>query len=94
VLNALFTRAEAFRKLGRLEDAERDYRAILARPPVGAFHLAYPLTRVGLARTLAAAGKTPAAREEYQKFLDQWTKADEDLALLREVKAEVAKLGS
>ena len=94
VLSALFTRAEAFRMLKQLDRAERDYRALLAKAPFGVFNLSYPMARVGLARTLAAAGNTSAAREEYQKFLGEWSKADEDLALLREVKAELAKLGT
>ena len=77
-----------------LDRAERDYRAVLARWPFGVFNLSYPMARVGLARTLGAAGNTSAAREEYQKFLDDWREADEDLALLRAVKAELAKLGT
>jgi len=92
VLNALLTRADAFRAVGRLEEAERDYRAALAHRAPGVFHLAYPVGHVGLARTLAAAGKAAAAREEYKKFLDLWSQADEDLVLLRAVKAEVASL--
>ena len=94
VLNALLTRADAFRTLGRLEEAERDYRAALARRVPGVFHLAYPLAHVGLARTLAAKGSTADARDEYKKVLDLWSQADEDLGLLRKVKAEVAALGS
>jgi tetratricopeptide (TPR) repeat protein len=94
VLTALLTRGDAFRALGRLEEAERAYRATLDRRAPGFFDLAYLRARIGLARTLAAAGNTPAARSEYEKVLEQWREADEDLVLLREVKAEAAKLRS
>ena len=47
-----------------------------------------------LARTLAASGKTAAAREEYTRILEQWKEADEDLRLVQQVRAEAAKLGS
>jgi eukaryotic-like serine/threonine-protein kinase len=94
ILTALVTRAEAFRALGRLDEAERDYRAALAHRVPGLFNLSYPLARIGLARTLAASGNTAAAREEYDRILDQWKEADQDLVLLQQVKAEAAKLGT
>ncbi len=94
VLTALLTRGDALRALGRLEEAERAYRTTLERRAPGFFNLAYPRARIGLARTLAAAGKTQEARAEYEKLLELWSEADEDLVLLREVKAEVARLGS
>jgi tetratricopeptide (TPR) repeat protein len=94
VSNALLTRAEAHRALGQWNEAGQDYRAILDRPAMGAFNLLPTLARLGLARSLAASGNPAAAREEYEKVLDAWRDADEDLELLRQVKAEVAKLGS
>jgi serine/threonine protein kinase/tetratricopeptide (TPR) repeat protein len=93
-MNALVARADALRLLGRFAEAERVYREALAFTGPGAFSLTYPNAQVGLARTLAAAGNAPAAREEYQKFLALWSKADDDLVLLRQVKAELARLGT
>ena len=94
IANALYTRAQAHRALKQLAEAERDYRAVLTRANPFPFALNKPLSRVGLARTLAAAGNTDAARREYQAFLEFWSGADQDLALLRDVKTELAKLGS
>ena len=94
IANALYTRAEAHRALKQLAEAERDYRAVLTRANPFPFALNKPLSRVGLARTLAAAGNSDAARREYQAFLEFWSGADQDLALLRDVKTELAKLGS
>ena len=94
MLTALVTRAESFRQLGRLEDAERDFRATLDFRSPAVLNLSYPLARIGLARTLAASGNAGAARDEYDKILEQWKDADDDVRLVREVRAEAAKLGS
>ncbi len=50
------------------------------------------MSRAGLARTLAAAGKTDEAREEYKKLLDEWKDADSDLEKVKELRAEFARL--
>ena len=94
VMNGLFTRANAYAATGRWAEAERDFRAVLARRPQLQFNLASPYSHVGLARALAAQGNTAGAREEYKKFLDMWSQADADITVLQEVKVEVAKLGT
>jgi eukaryotic-like serine/threonine-protein kinase len=94
VSSALYTRAEAHRALGQWDHAGRDYRAILDRPTPGVFSLIHSLARLGVARTLAAMGDEAGARREYAAILEEWKDADEDMALLRAIKAEVAKLGS
>ena len=90
--NALMTRAEAHRALNQLAEAERDYRAVLSGASGGPYVFAVLLSRAGLARTLAAAGKTEAAREEYKKLLDEWKDADPDLERVKELRAEFARL--
>jgi eukaryotic-like serine/threonine-protein kinase len=75
-----------------LAEAERDYRAVLSGPSGGPYVFAVPLSHVGLARTLAAAGKTEEAREEYKKLLDEWKNADPDLEPVKELRAEFARL--
>ncbi len=45
-----------------------------------------------LARLLAETGDTEAAKKEYQRFLALWKDADPDIPILREAKAEYAKL--
>ena len=92
--NVLYGRAEAHRALKQFADAERDYRAILAGNNPYPFALNKPLSHIGLARTLAATGNTEGARREYQTFLEFWSGADQDLTLLRDVRAELAKLGN
>jgi tetratricopeptide (TPR) repeat protein len=91
--NALHMRAEAHRALKQYKEAERDFRAVLTRDTHGLFLIAEPLSHIGLARTLAAAGNADAARQEYDKALKHWEQADPDLELVRALKTERAKLG-
>jgi tetratricopeptide (TPR) repeat protein len=94
VLNALIIRGDAHYALKQYSEAERAFRAVLARESLGPFTLAPPLAAIGLARTLAASGQHAAARDEYEKVLAHWKNADPDLALVRQLKAEAEKLGS
>ena len=68
-----------------------DHRGMVANFPWGA------LARLGLARAYALdAAADPAARDKarsaYQDFLTLWKDADPDLPILKEAKAEYAKL--
>jgi eukaryotic-like serine/threonine-protein kinase len=51
------------------------------------------LARLGLARALAAQGDTEKARAAYRDFMDLWKDADADIPILRQARAESAKLG-
>jgi hypothetical protein len=48
--------------------------------------------RLGLARAYALEGDTAKARVAYQDFLALWKDADPDVPILKEAKAEYAKL--
>jgi hypothetical protein len=50
------------------------------------------LARLGLARAYALEGNTAKARASYQDFLTIWKDADPDIPILKEAKAEYAKL--
>ena len=63
-----------------------DHRGVVMNFPWGA------LARLGLARAYAMAGDTAEARTAYQDFLAYWKDADPDIPVLREAKAEYAKL--
>jgi serine/threonine protein kinase/tetratricopeptide (TPR) repeat protein len=68
-----------------------DHRGLVADFPWGA------LARLGIARSYAlAAAADPAARDKaraaYQDFLTLWRDADPDIPILKEAKAEYAKL--
>jgi hypothetical protein len=57
--------------------------------------LNYPLAalaHLGLGRAYALAGDTSKAKSAYQDFLALWKDADPDVPILKEAKAEYAKL--
>ena len=52
----------------------------------------YALARLGMGRAYALQGKTAKAKTAYQDFLAAWKDADPDVPILKEAKAEYAKL--
>ena len=50
------------------------------------------LAELGLARALAVSGDSAGARAAYESFLSTWKDADPGVAILKESKAEYAKL--
>jgi len=63
-----------------------DRRGVVMNFPWGA------LARLGLGRAYALQGNTAEARAAYQDFLTIWKDADPDIPILKEAKAEYAKL--
>jgi eukaryotic-like serine/threonine-protein kinase len=63
-----------------------DHRGIVLNEPIGA------LAHLGLARAYALQGNTGKAKAAYQDFLTLWKGADPDIPILKEAKAEYAKL--
>ena len=51
-----------------------------------------PFARLGLARAYALQADTVKAKAAYQDFLTLWKDADPDIPILKEAKAEYAKL--
>ena len=50
------------------------------------------LGRLGVARAYALSGDIPKSRTAYQDFLTLWKDADSDIPILKQAKAEYAKL--
>jgi eukaryotic-like serine/threonine-protein kinase len=63
-----------------------DHRGIVSNSPIGA------LAHLQLGRAYAMQGDTTKARAAYQDFLSLWKDADSDISILKEAKAEYAKL--
>jgi hypothetical protein len=63
-----------------------DHRGIVLNEPIGA------LAHLGQARACAMSGDTVKARTAYQDFFTLWKDADPDIPILKEAKAEYAKL--
>jgi eukaryotic-like serine/threonine-protein kinase len=63
-----------------------DHYGAVGNQPIGA------LAHLGLARSYVLQADTPKARAAYSDFLTLWKNADPDVPLLKEAKAEFAKL--
>ncbi len=63
-----------------------DHRGIVVNQPIGAG------AHLGLARAHVLQGDTAKARAAYQDFLTLWKDADPDIPMLKQAKAEYAKL--
>ncbi|HET7209742.1 MAG TPA: protein kinase [Terriglobales bacterium] len=91
-LYPVYVRAQAYLLLHRGDEAAAefqriiDHRGILMNCPLGA------LARLGLARAHALQGHAVTARSEYQNFLNLWEDADPVIPILKQAKAEFAKL--
>jgi tetratricopeptide (TPR) repeat protein len=72
--------------------AVEEFQTVLDHP--GVFVLDQAAAHVGLARALAMSGDTAAARQAYERFFEFWKRADADVPLLVQAKAEHARLGS
>jgi eukaryotic-like serine/threonine-protein kinase len=87
-----YVRGEAYRAVGQGQQAAAEYqkildhRGVVVNGPIGA------LAHLGLGRANALAGQTVQARTAYQDFLALWKNADPDVPILKQAKAEYAKL--
>jgi eukaryotic-like serine/threonine-protein kinase len=63
-----------------------DWRGVVVNAPIGA------LAHLGFARAYAQSGDTAKAKRAYQDFLTLWKDADPDVPILKQAKAEYAKL--
>ena len=63
-----------------------NHRGIVVNEPIGA------LAHLGVARAFAMQGDTAKAKAAYSDFLTLWKEADSDIPILKQAKAEYAKL--
>ncbi len=91
-LYPVYLRGEAYVAAHQGGAAAAEFQKILDHPgfvlnePIGA------LAHLGLARAYALSGDTAKAKTAYQDFLALWKDADPDIPILKEAKAEYAKL--
>jgi hypothetical protein len=88
----VYMRGDAYLAAHRGAEAAAEFRNMLQHrgvfisDPVGA------LARLQLGRALAMAGDNAGARAAYQEFFTEWASADADLLVVREARAEAARL--
>jgi eukaryotic-like serine/threonine-protein kinase len=63
-----------------------DHAGVIGNQPIGA------LARLGFARAYTLSGDTAKSKTAYQDFFTLWKNADPDIPILKEAKAEYAKL--
>ena len=85
-------RGDAYQAANSAADAAAEFRKYLARRNDAPFTSDYAVAQLGLARALAAQHDTANARTSYQDFFALWKDADPDIPILKEAKAEYAKL--
>jgi predicted Zn-dependent protease len=74
------------------QEAAAEFQKILDHRAWGAINPVYPLAYVGLARAYSLTGDTAKSRKAYQDFFALWKDADSDVPILKQAKAEYAKL--
>jgi len=88
----VYLRGQAYLAAKQGSSAATEFQKILDHPgifgnePIGA------LAHLGLARSYALSGDAAKARSAYQDFFALWKDADPDVPVLKEAKAEYAKL--
>jgi len=91
-LYAIYVRGQAYLAAKQGAAAEAEFQKVLAHRGIVRTCMTAPLAGVGLARGYVLQGDTPRAKAAYHDFLTLWKEADPDIPILKEAKAEYAKL--
>jgi eukaryotic-like serine/threonine-protein kinase len=87
-----YLRGEAFLAAGRAREAAAEFQKILDHRGIVRNDLIGALAHLQLGRADAMQADTANAKAAYQDFLALWKDADPDIPILKEAKAEYAKL--
>ncbi len=91
-LYPVYVRGNAYLAAGQGVEAAAEFEKILKWPGVVLNEPIAALASLGRARAYALQGDTAKARSAYQDFLMLWKNADPDMPVLKQAKAEYAKL--
>jgi tetratricopeptide (TPR) repeat protein/predicted Ser/Thr protein kinase len=92
LLYPIYVRGQAYLALRSGTEAAREFQKILDHPYIPVNSPILSLARLRYAQSLALTGNRTAARDAYQDFFNLWKDADPDLPVLKQAKAEYAKL--
>src|SRR5438552_3639903 len=87
-----YARGQAYLKARQGKEAAAEFQKILENRGVCGTALICALSHLQLARAHALSGDAAGARTAYQDFFALWKDADPDIPILKEAKAEYAKL--
>jgi eukaryotic-like serine/threonine-protein kinase len=88
----VYLRGEAYLASRQGPQAASEFQKMLDHPGVVVNEPIASLAHLGLARSYALAGDSGKSRAAYQDFFALWKDADPDIPILKEAKAEYAKL--
>ena len=87
-----YVRGQAYLMIGDANKAAAEFQKFVDHPGVVLNSPLGPMARLNLARAYARGGDSVKARKAYGDFLDLWKDADPDIPILKEARAEYAKL--
>ena len=87
-----YVRALAYLRLRHPDDAAAEFSAILAHRGVSPLNPILAMSQLGLARAYAMQRDVAKSRAAYETLFANWKNADTDLPILKQTKAEFAKL--
>ncbi|MGH9539846.1 MAG: protein kinase domain-containing protein [Terriglobales bacterium] len=88
----IYVRGEAYLRLRNGAKAATEYQKILDHHGIAPNSPLYTLAQLGLGRAYALQGDSAKAKQAYQDFFAKWKEADPDVPILKDAKAEYAKL--
>jgi serine/threonine protein kinase len=91
-LQSAYERGQAYLLLHKGNDAAAEFQKLLDHPGIVGNSILGALAHLQLGRAYATAGDTSKARSAYQDFFAIWKDADPDIPILKQAKAEYAKL--
>ena len=91
-LQPAYLRGQAYLLAHNGEAAAAEFQKLLHYRGLLRHELIWPLAHLELGRAYALTGDTTKAKMAYQDFLTLWKDADPDIPLLKQAKAEYAKL--
>ena len=91
-LSSAYERGQAYLLLHHGQEAAAEFQKLLDHPGMVLNSVLGALAHLQLGRAYALAGDTPKARAAYQDFFALWKDADPEVPILKQAKAEYAKL--
>jgi serine/threonine protein kinase/tetratricopeptide (TPR) repeat protein len=91
-LGPAYLRGQAYLAAKQGEAAAREFQKILDHPGIVANNPIGALAHLGQGRAYVLSGDSAKAKTAYRHFLALWKNADQDIPVLRQAKAEYAKL--
>jgi eukaryotic-like serine/threonine-protein kinase len=91
-LYPVYVRGHAYSWMGRHREATAEFQKILDHPGIVVNDPIGPMARLQLARALSASGDRAKSAAVFNDLLTLWKDADPDIPMLKQAKAEYAKL--